>query len=266
METKIEYKSDATQEFKLICEKYWSLATDRKNSFIYTCREIGKEFGFSSNEISTIAKKHATLIILDCQCSSCGTHKTCCTRSELIQLSINSWTCDDCRHQIQQLERRDYLIEAEKIRQQELEVKRNLIALLERHRQFQNLSIPSVKDISNIDHLLLVAVIESVGADNLETTISLRDNLQTPLSPLHRLDAKILRRLCSKNLLLFNTHDAEHYVEAGEQGDLKIDFFQINFNFAYNKAQLHQLIIDSKGEEFRNNLGESIENGVSVSS
>lgn len=84
--------------------------------------------------------------------------------------------------------------------------------------------------------------------------MSLRDNVQIPLSPSYRLDAEILKKLCEKNLLLFNTQDAHHYVEADENGEIKIDFFQMNFDFAYNDDQLYQIVIDSRSKEFKDRL------------
>lgn len=112
-------------------------------------------------------------------------------------------------------------------------------------------SIPSVEDISAIEHILLVAVIESIGSDDLQSTLSLRNNLQVTLSPSYRIDAEILRRLCLKNLLLVNTEDSYHYIKIVDKDNFEIDFFQMNFHFAYDNSQLHQIIANSKSEEFK---------------
>lgn len=95
MQTKLDYKSDITDEIKLICDKYWARANDSKNDFTYKCREISEEFGLRLSEVSKISKEHATLIVLDCQCKGCGITKFCHTRSELAQLP-DDWTCNEC--------------------------------------------------------------------------------------------------------------------------------------------------------------------------
>ncbi len=96
MKTKLEYQPDITETNKLICEKYWLRERDKRNGFIYTCKEIGQEFGFRHKEISSIAKENAQLVVLDCQCMGCGLTKTCHTRTQLIQLNLDNWRCDVC--------------------------------------------------------------------------------------------------------------------------------------------------------------------------
>lgn len=254
MKTRLEYESNIAEEIKSICEKYWSRADNRKNEFTYTCKEIAIEFNLKSRDISKISKDSSYLVILDCHCKNCGITNICRIRSDLIQLNINNWTCNECEARIQQRICEDRLAETEKRRQEEIEAQEALITMLKDYRSVQIQSIPSVKDISAIEHILLVAVVESIGSDNLQSTLSLRNNLQTILSPSYRLDTKILKRLCRKNLLLVDTEDSYHYIEIVDKDNFEIDFFQMSFYFAYDNNQLYQLIADSKSEEFRYSL------------
>ena len=94
---KLEYQSDITETNKLICEKYWSREGYNRSGFIYTCREIAQEFGLRHQDIPSIVKANAHLVVLDCQCIDCGTTKICHTRSQLIQLKPDSWRCEPPR-------------------------------------------------------------------------------------------------------------------------------------------------------------------------
>lgn len=254
MRTEIEYKSDVIEEVRLICEKYWSRANNGRNVFIYTCKEIGEEFDYTAGDISKIAKDNASLVMLDCQCKNCSIKKICRTRSELVQANLNNWICSECLSVVRQRRYDENLAEIERRRQQALESRQDLINIIEHYQRTQTESVPNIENISVIDSFLLASVIESIGTDNLKSTLSLRNNLQTPLSPSYRLDAEILERLCQKNLLIFNTKDAHQYVKLNEKGDLEVDFFQMNFDFSHNDDQLYQLIIDSNSEKSKSDL------------
>ncbi|WP_201608324.1 hypothetical protein [Psychrobacter immobilis] len=64
MKTKPEYQSDITEANKLICQKYWLRESDKRSGFIYTCKEIGQEFGLKHQDIPSIIKANAHLIVL----------------------------------------------------------------------------------------------------------------------------------------------------------------------------------------------------------
>ena len=101
METKLEYQSDITETNKLICERYWLREGDKRSGFIYTCKEIGQEFDVKHQDIPSIVKINSHLVVLDCQCIDCGTTKVCYTRSQLTQLDLIRWRCDDCREALE---------------------------------------------------------------------------------------------------------------------------------------------------------------------
>lgn len=250
MQTKLDYKSDITDEIKLICDKYWARANDKKNDFVYTCREISEEFSLRLSEVSKISKDHSTLIVLDCQCKNCGITKFCHTRSELVQLQ-DDWMCDECEVTRRKRIRDEEIAEEKLLEQQEIERKRDLISLLRHYRRSQVQSIPSIDYLSKIDLFLLVAVIENIGISNLESPFALRSNAESLLSPSRALDVEILRHLCQKNLLLFNTEEAHHHIEFDDENNLEVDFFHMNFDFAYSKEQLHRLVAESKEEKLR---------------
>ena len=96
VKTKIEYQSDITETNKLISERYWLRESDKRNGFIYTCKEIAQDFGLRHQDIPSIVKANAHLVVLDCQCINCGTTKICQTRSQLAQLNVDKWRCDTC--------------------------------------------------------------------------------------------------------------------------------------------------------------------------
>ena len=259
MRTKIEFSPNITKEIKTICEKYWLRADNRKNEFIYTCKKIAIEFNLQSVDITKVSRDNSCLIILNCHCENCGITNICRIRSDLIQLNLNNWTCDECEALIQQRIREDLLAEAERGRQDKIEAQKILINALKDYRSVQMQSIPSVEDISIIEHMLLVAVVESMGSDDLQSTLSLRNNLQVILSPSYRIDTEVLKRLYRKNLLLIDAENSYHCVEMVSKDNFEIDFFQMNFDFAYDNNQLYQLIADSKSEAFKYSLVKNLE-------
>ena len=248
MKTKVAYKLDITEDAKNICDKYWlRIKNNSKNPFIYSCKEIGDEFGLTYREITRIAEDNAYLTILDCRCVNCSTAKICCNRAEFISPYLDSWECENCYlkafYRRQQDSRRDG---NESALQQQLIKENSFINQLMQFRQTQLYSVPSLGDIDIIDHYLLVAVLTCLGTDNLRSTISLSDNLDTQLSPSYSLDTKILDRLMRKNLLLVNIENSYDYVHANEDCLLQFDLFKMTFDFAYSPDQLQKLIIDSK--------------------
>ena len=64
MKTEIEYQAGIKENNKLICEKYWLRESDKRSGFIYTCKEIGQEFGFKHQDIPSIVKENAYLVVL----------------------------------------------------------------------------------------------------------------------------------------------------------------------------------------------------------
>lgn len=256
MKTKVAYKLDITEDAKTICDKYWlRIKNNTENSFLYSCKEIGDEFGLTYREVAKIAEDNAYLIILDCQCVNCSTAKFCCNRIEFTSSYLDSWECESCYlkafHRRQQDSRRDG---TEIALQQQLIKENAFINQLMQFRETQLYSVPSLDNINTIDHYLLVAVLTCLGTDNLRSTISLSDNLDTRLSPSYSLDTKILDRLMRKNLLLVNIENSYEYVQANEDCLLQFDLCKMTFDFAYSPDQLQKLIIDSKYDSSKKRL------------
>lgn len=261
MKTKVAYKLDITEDAKTICDKYWlRIKNNSKKPFIYSCKEIGDEFGLTYREITRIAEDNAYLTILDCRCVNCSTVKICCNRTEFIGSYLDSWECESCYlkafYRRQQDSRRDG---NERALQQQLIKENAFINQLIQFRQTQLYSVPSLDNINTVDHYLLVAVLTCLGTDNLRSTISLSDNLDTQLSPSYSLDTKILDRLMRKNLLLVNIENSYDYVHANEDCLLQFDLFKMTFDFAYSPDQLQKLIIDSKYDSSKKRLIHSFE-------
>ena len=200
VKTKLEYQPDITENNKLICEKYWLREGDKRSGFIYSCREIGQEFDFKHQDIPSIVKTNSHLVVLDCQCIDCGTTKICYTRSQLTQLKSDNWQCEDCWDALQKRRDQEYL--EYRLKQDRLAEERRQADLeyINQCRSIQLSSIPSVTELNDVDKLLLAATIESIGAENLKTTVSLRDNLLLPLSPFSKLDEEILHHLFNPTL------------------------------------------------------------------
>lgn len=261
MKAKVAYKLDITEDAKTICDKYWlRIKNNTENPFLYSCKEIGDEFGLTYREVARIAEDNAYLIIFDCQCINCSTAKICCNRTEFISSYLDSWECESCYlkafHRRQQDSRRDG---TEIALQQQLIKENAFINQLMQFRETQLYSVPSLDNINTIDHYLLVAVLTCLGTDNFRSTISLSDNLDTRLSPSYSLDTKILDRLMRKNLLLVNIEDSYDYVHANEDCLLQFDLSKMTFDFAYSPDQLQKLIIESKDDASKKKLIHNLE-------
>ncbi|WP_201577093.1 hypothetical protein [Psychrobacter okhotskensis] len=249
METKLEYQSDITETNKLICEKYWLREGDKRSGFIYTCKEIGQEFDVKHQDIPSIVKINAHLVVLDCQCIDCGTTKICYTRSQLTRLDLIRWRCDDCREALEKRMDQEYL--EYRLKQDRLAEEKRQTALeyINQCRSIQLSSIPSVTELNDVDKLLLAATVESIGADNLRNTVSLRDNLSLPLSPFSKLDEEILQHLFNRNLLILAPENSYEYVTVNEAQELEIDFYQAIFEFAYSTENLTKILINAKSRK-----------------
>lgn len=249
MKTKLEYKSDITETNKLICERYWLRQGDKRSGFIYTCKEIGQEFDVKHQDIPSIVKINAHLVVLDCQCIECGKTKVCYTRSQLTQLKPDSWRCDSCWKVLQETREQEYL--EYRLEQKRLEEERRQAALqyINDYRGTQLTEVLPITELNEVDKLLLAAAMESLGAENLKTTISLRDNISLFLSPFFGLDQKILHHLFKLNLLLLAPEESYEYVSVNEEKELEIDYYQATFEFAYETNDLTKIMVDAKSKK-----------------
>ena len=249
VKTKLEYQPDITETNKLICERYWLRESDKRSGFIYTCKEIGQEFDVKHQDIPSIVKINAHLVVLDCQCIDCGTTKICYTRSQLTRLDTIRWRCDDCREALEKRMDQEYL--EYRLKQKHLEEERRQTALeyINQCRGIQLSSIPSITELNDVDKLLLAATVESIGADNLRNTVSLHDNLSLSLSPFSRLDEEILQHLFNRNLLILAPENSYEYVTINEEKELEIDFYQAIFEFAYSIGNLTKILINAKSKK-----------------
>jgi len=248
MKTELEYQPDITDENKDICKKYWLREKDNRASYMFTCQSISKEYGFERSEITNIVKDNAYLKVLDCQCLDCGITSECKTRFELTNLDVSNWRCVMCLeafNEKQERERLEYIVEQERLEQEQHQA---IIEGLYRYRTEQEDAIPPFDELSLIDKLLLMAIVESLGSDNLKTTLSLTDNLQRPLSPLRTMDERILEHLFEANVLLLNPLDSLDYVDVTELGeiDVDLDYSQATFDFAYNAKDVTNLRVKVK--------------------
>ena len=100
-----------------------------------------------------------------------------------------------------------------------------------------------------MDKLLLAATVESIGAENLKTTVSLRDNLSLPLSPFSKLDEEILHHLFNQNLLILTPASSYEHLTVNEDQDLEIDFYQAIFEFTYSIENLTSIMINAKSRK-----------------
>ncbi|MDN3454537.1 hypothetical protein [Psychrobacter sp. APC 3350] len=245
MKTKLEYQLNITEINKGICEKYWLREKANKNSYVFTCKEIGEEYGFKYYEIPKIAKENAHILVLDCQCIDCGVAKNCKTRSELIHLDLDKWRCNKCLNELKE--------QQERLEQEQYQT---VIKGLYRYRAEQEDAIPPFEELGLIDKLLLIAIVESLGCDNLRTTLSLVDNLQKPLSPLYTMDERILEHLFEANVLLLNPLESLDYVNISESGEISInlDYSQATFDFAYDAKDITNLRVKVKEQKTINDL------------
>lgn len=249
MKTKLEYQSDITETNKLICERYWLREADKRSGFIYTCKEIGQEFEVKHQDIPSIVKTNAHLVVLDCQCIDCGTTKVCYTRSQLTRLDLIRWRCDDCREALEKRMDQEYLEYRLKQKRLEEGMRQTAVEYINQCRSIQLSSIPSITELNDVDKLLLAATVESIGADNLRNTVSLHDNLSLSLSPFSRLDEEILQHLFNRNLLILAPENSYEYVTINEEKELDIDFYQAIFEFAYSIENLTKILINAKSKK-----------------
>lgn len=249
VKTKLEYQSNITETHKLICEKYWLREGDKRSGFIYTCREIGQEFDFKHQDIPSIVKANAHLVVLDCQCIDCGTTKICHTRSQLTQLKSKSWQCDDCWEAFQERREQEYL--EYRIKQDRLveERRQATIEYINHYRSIQLSSVPSVTELNDVDKLLLAATVKSIGADDLRNRVSLRNNLSLPLSPFSKLDEEILNHLFNRNLLILIPGSSYEYINVSGENELEINFYQAVFEFSYSIEELTKIMINAKSRK-----------------
>lgn len=245
MKTKLEYQPDITDTNKLISERYWLRESDKRNGFIYTCEEIGKDFGLRHREISSVVKVNAHLLVLDCQCIDCGTIKICYTRTQLVQLKVDRWRCDICLAAIEKRKRQQYL-EQKRLKENQ---KQSVLKYVNSYRSKQLAAIPPITQLSEVDILLLAATAESLGAENLNTFIALRDNLLLPLSPFFLLDKKTLRHLFKLNLLILAPEENYDFVTVNQKQELEIDYDQATFYFTYRHEDLTKIIANAKSRK-----------------
>jgi len=249
VKTKLEYQPDITETNKLICERYWLREGDKRSGFIYTCKEIGQEFDVKYQDIPSIVKVNAHLAVLDCQCIDCGTTKICYTRSQLIQLDLIRWRCNDCREALQKRrdqEHLDYCLEQKRLKEEQ---KQAALEYIDGYRGTQLTKVPLITELNEVDKLLLATTIEGLGSENLKTTISLRDNISLFLSPFFGLDQKILNHLFKLNLLLLAPEESYEYVSVNEEKELEIDYYQATFEFAYDINDLTKIMVDAKSKK-----------------
>lgn len=251
MKTKLEYQSGIADATKLICEKYWLMRRNKPNEFIHTCQEIGQAFGFRPNDISDIAKTNSHLVVLDSQCIDCDKIHICHNRTQFNQLKLGSWRCDLCwkalsKRTIQAQPLLEKPVEKESLKEEQ---KQAFLEYINSYRTTQLTEIPSITTLSEADRLLLAATIESLGTEDLKTTISLDDIQSLPLSPFFWLDEHILQHLFELNLLLLVPEDSFEYININEEQELEIDYQQATFEFAYDTDDLNKIMIAAKSKK-----------------
>ena len=240
MKTKLEYQQDIAELNKLICEKYWLRKGNEQNEFVHTCKELEQIFGLKHKDIFKIVKESAYLVIFDCQCINCNITKICHTRSEFNQLKIDAWRCDTCWKLLQ---KRKKHLEIEVV---EYDKKQALLIHTNNYKASQLAKVPLLDEIDVIDSLLLAAVIESLGSQDLKTTVSIDDKLLLSLSPFFILDEKILQHLFNSNLLILNIDDNLDHFSLDKQQKLRIDYYRATFSFAYDSDSLIKVITSAK--------------------
>ena len=249
MKTKLECQPDITEANKLISEKYWLRESDKKNGFIYTCKEIGQDFGLRHQDIPSIVKVNAHLVVLDCQCIDCGTTKICKTRSQLAQLNVDKWRCDNCLEALVKKRRQQYLEQRLEEERLEEEQKESILEYINDHISKQLGNIPKVAQLSEVDMLLLAATVESLGSENLNTSFSLCDNLSFPLSPFFLLDNRTLKHLFKLNLLILAPNENYDFVTINQKQELGIDYNQADLYFTYRHEDLTKIMVNAKSKK-----------------
>lgn len=260
MKTAIEYQPNVTDKNKEICEEYWLREKDNKTSYVFTCQSLGKKYELKQSEITNIVREHSYIKVLDCQCLDCGVTSECKTRFELTNLDIDNWRCDKCLeafNEKREREQLEYILEQERLEQEQHQA---ITEGLNRYRAKQEDATPLFEELSLIDKLLLMAIVESLGSDNLKTTLSLTDNLQRPLSPLYTMDERILKHLFEANILLLNPLDSLDYVDITELGeiDINLDYSKATFDFAYDAKDITNLRVKVKEQRIINDLIDNI--------
>tara|TARA_R110002051_G_scaffold188553_1_gene257968 strand:+ start:10647 stop:11828 length:1182 start_codon:yes stop_codon:yes gene_type:complete len=240
MKTKLEYQQDVAELNKLICEKYWLRKGNEQNKFVHTCKELEQVFGLKHKDIFKIVKESAYLVIFDCQCIDCDITKICHTRSEFNQLKIDAWRCDTCWKLLQ---KRKKHLEIEGV---EYDKKQALLIHTNNYKASQLAKVPLLDEIDVIDSLLLAAVIESLGSQDLKTTVSIDSKLLLPLSPFFILDEKILQHLFNSNLLIPNIEESSDHFSLDKQQELRIDYYRATFSFAYDSDSLIKVLTSAK--------------------
>ena len=251
MKTKLEYQPGIADATKLICEKYWLMRRNKPNEFVHTCQEIGQAFGFRPNDISNIAKNNSHLVVIDSQCIDCGKMHICHNRVQFNQLTLESWRCDPCwnalsKRTIQAQPLLEKPVEKESLKEEQ---KQAFLEYINSYRTTQLTEIPSVTTLSEADRLLLAATIESLGTDDLKTTISLHDVQSLPLSPIFLLDEHILHHLFELNLLLLVPEANFEYININEEQELEIDYQRATFEFAYDTDDLNKVMLGAKSKK-----------------
>ena len=148
-------------------------------------------------------------------------------------------------------ERREQEYLEYRLEQKRLEEERKQVALeyINHYRGTQLTEAPPVTELNEVDKLLLAATMESLGAENLKTTISLRDNISLFLSPFFGLDQKILHHLFKLNILLLAPEESYEYVSVNEEQELEIDYYHATFEFAYETNDLTKIMVDAKSKK-----------------
>jgi|26BtaG_2_1085354.scaffolds.fasta_scaffold00917_3 ribosomal protein L37AE/L43A len=251
MKTKVEYQPGIADVTKLLCEKYWLMRRNKPNEFVYTCQEIGQAFGFRPKDISNIAKTNSHLVVLNSQCIDCGKMHICHNRAHFNQLKLGSWRCDLCwkafsKKTIQVQPLLEKPVEEESLEEEQKQV---FLEYINNYRTAQLNEVPSVTKLSEVDRLLLAATIDSLGAEDLKTTISLHKIQSLPLSPIFMLDEHILHHLFELNLLLLAPEDNFEHISINEEQKLEIDYQRATFEFAYDTDDLNKVMVGAKSKK-----------------
>jgi len=251
MKTKLEYQLGTADATKLICEKYWLMRRNKPNEFVHTCQEIGQVFGLRPKDISNIAKTNSHLVVLDSQCIDCDKIHICHNRAQFNQFKLGSWRCDLCwkalsKRTIQAQPLLEKPVEKESLEEEQKQV---FLEYINSYRTTQLTEIPSVTTLNEVDKLLLAATIESLGTDDLKTTISLHDIHSLPLSPFFWLDEDILQHLFKLNLLLLAPENNFKYININGEQELEIDYQRATFEFAYDTDDLNKVIVAAKSKK-----------------
>ena len=137
----------------------------------------------------------------------------------------------------------EYRLEQERLEQ---EKEQATLEYINHHRSTQLANIPPVNALSDVDRLLLAATVESLGSENLKTTISLCDNFSLPLSPFFKLDEQILEHLFKANLLILTPKESYEYVTFDQNKSLEVDYHQASFEFTFGIEDLTKVAVSAK--------------------